>query len=111
MKLSVLLFLIMAQSPQPSEVCVEFRSRSETHWSAGVFTVSELPPTVEDPSMRFVWPSRSLHVFRDGEWSEVEKSDYVWARKSCSEPPWYVPVSQRLRAQRWAEKLKSQPKN
>jgi hypothetical protein len=102
------LLLTLAQSPQPETVCVQFRGLDEIHWSAGVFTVNELPSAPEDPSMWFLWTERerSLHVFRDKQWTKVEKSDYAWSLKSCSEPPWYVPVSQRLREQRWAEKTK-----
>ncbi len=103
-----LLLIVLAQSPQPETVCVQFRGLDEIHWSAGVFTVNELPATVEDPGMRFLWPEEALYVFRDGKWTKVVKADYAWSRKSCSEPPWYVPVSQRLREQRFAEKAQKQ---
>lgn len=108
MILEFALLAALAQSPQPPVVCVQFRSLDEIHWSAGVFTVNELPTTPEDPSMHFLWreQERSLHVYRDGKWTKVEESDYAYSRKPCSEPPWYVPVSQRLREQRWALKTK-----
>lgn len=106
--IKTLLLLTLAQSPQPPVVCVQFRGLSEIHWSAGVFTVNELPTAPEDPSMHFLWAGeeRSLHVYRDGKWTKVEESDYAYSRKPCSDPPWYVPVSQRLREQRWALKVR-----